>query len=78
MTLVQNTIKYNKRSIQKTGLCTTVHLTTVHLEHLQEGRSVGTCYLHTSWDLINPGWVAWVRVYDVERPEKPNDPRFNH
>ena len=44
----------------------------------QEGRSVGTCYLDTSWDLINPGWVAWLRVYDVARPKTPNDPRFHH
>lgn len=29
-------------------------------------------------DLINPGWVAWVRVYDVVRPETPSDPRVHH
>ncbi len=23
-------------------------------------------------------WVAWVRVFDVERPETPNDPRIHH
>ncbi|KAI4871602.1 hypothetical protein NFI96_006464 [Prochilodus magdalenae] len=23
-----------------------------------------------------PGWVTWARVYDVERPETPNDPRL--
>lgn len=26
----------------------------------------------------HPGWVIWARVYDVERPETPNDPRLHH
>ena len=33
------------------------------------------CHLNTSCGLINRGWVAWVKVYDVERPETPHDPR---
>ena len=42
-----------------------------------ERRSMGTskCHLNTSCGLINRGWVAWVKVYDVERPETPHDPR---
>ncbi|KAK0143149.1 hypothetical protein N1851_018733 [Merluccius polli] len=36
------------------------------------------CYRDASWNLINPGWVAWARVYDVARPETPNDPRIHH
>ncbi|KAL7832499.1 hypothetical protein SRHO_G00295170 [Serrasalmus rhombeus] len=30
-------------------------------------------YLDTSWGLITPGWVTWVRVSDI-RPETPRDP----
>ena len=26
----------------------------------------------------DPGWVTWVRLSDVKRPETPNDPRFHH
>ncbi|KAI4894730.1 hypothetical protein NFI96_003313, partial [Prochilodus magdalenae] len=33
-----------------------------------------TSYLDTSRGLITPDWVTWATVYDVERPETPNDP----
>ncbi len=36
------------------------------------------CYWDVSRGLINPGWVTWARVYDVARPETPNDPRIHH
>lgn len=29
----------------------------------------GPHYSDTSLGLINPGWVAWARLYDVARPE---------
>ena len=28
--------------------------------------------------LDHPGWVAWARVSDVERPETPGEPRIHH
>lgn len=31
--------------------------------------SVGQCCWNTSQDLINPGWLGWVRLHDVERPQ---------
>ena len=34
--------------------------------------------LDTRWGLIKPSGVTWGRVYDVERPETPNDPRKHH
>lgn len=44
----------------------------------QAGGSVGYAgHLDTSWGLINPGWVTWVRV-SVVRPETPDDPRLQH
>lgn len=32
-------------------------------------------HLDRSWGLISLSWVAWRTVYDVERPETPNDSR---
>lgn len=39
------------------------------------GSAVVACHLDTNWGLISSGWVTWMRVYDVERPETPNDSR---
>lgn len=36
---------------------------------------MGQCCWDTSKVLINPGWVTWVRAYDVERLATPNDLR---
>lgn len=32
-------------------------------------------HLGIRWGLINPGWVTRRKVYDVERPERLDDPR---
>lgn len=44
----------------------------------QKRRAMGwlTDLLDTSRGLISPGWVTWRRVYDVKRPEIPDDTRY--
>ncbi|KAI9543594.1 hypothetical protein NQZ68_008641 [Dissostichus eleginoides] len=41
----------------------------------REVEAIVACHLDTSWGLISPSWVTWRRVYDVERPETPDDSR---